>query len=297
MNATSSLGSTQTTSPSSPASRPHWATLAGCTNNHENARGRDFVFLHGLTFDCRMWDPALQALGSEHRAIAFDLPGHGGSPALAQPGLAAVAESIHAAVVDAQLDAPIVVGHSIGGPLAAIYAAAYPAAAVVSIDAPIRLETFAELLSSLRPQLESDGFAAAWSMFQASFHLELVPDPARALLQAGDRPGDRQLQQLVLGYQFDLLQRPLAEVVRWRDEGWQRLRDAQTPYITLHSNPIDHADRAWLNERLPQAEIIVWPVGHHFPHLAHPAQFAALLTGLGAGLPPSASPATGRATK
>jgi pimeloyl-ACP methyl ester carboxylesterase len=166
--------------------------------------------------------PILDALAPDHRAIAFDLPGHGDSPALAQPGLAAVAESIHAAVLDARLD---------------------------------------------------------------GFHLELLPDPARTLLHAGNRPADRHLQQLVLAYQSDLLQRPLDEVVRWRDEGWDRIRDAPTPYITLHSNPIDHPDRVWLNERLPQAEIIVWPVGHHFPHLAHPARFAALLTGLAAGLP------------
>jgi pimeloyl-ACP methyl ester carboxylesterase len=285
MNPTSSTSGKQAAGPSAPASRPQWAGLAKRANGHESARGRSFVFLHGLTFDCRMWDPILGALGSDHRAIAFDLPGHGDSPALAQPGLGAVAESIHAAVVDAELDAPIVVGHSIGGPLAAIYAASYPAAAVVSIDAPIRLETFAQLLSSLRPQLEGDGFAAAWAMFQASFHLELLPDPARTLLQAGDRPADRHLQQLVLSYQFDLLQRPLDEVVRWRDDGWARLRDAQTPYITLHSNAVDHPDRVWLNQRLPQAEIIVWPVGHHFPHLAHPARFTALLTGLAAGLP------------
>ena len=285
MNTTSSTGSEQAARPSAPASRPQWASLAGRANGHESAPGRSFVFLHGLTFDCGMWQPIVDALAPAHRAIAFDLPGHGDSPALAQSGLAAVAESIHAAVLDARLDAPIVVGHSIGGPLAAIYAAAYPAAAVVSIDAPIRVEAFAQLLSSLRSQLEGDGFAAAWSVFQASFHLELLSDSERALLQAGDRPADRHLQQLVLGYQSDLLKRPLEEVVRWRDEGWRRLRDAQTPYITLHSNPVDHPDRMWLNQRLPQAEIIVWPVGHHFPHLAHPARFTALLTGLAAGLP------------
>jgi hypothetical protein len=31
-------------------------------------------------------------------------------------------------------------------------------------------------------------------------------------------------------------------------------------------------------QRLPQAETVVWPVGHHFPHLAYPDRFAALLT-------------------
>jgi pimeloyl-ACP methyl ester carboxylesterase len=285
MNTTSSTGTTPTMNPSPPASRPQWAGLAGRPHGREDGAGRSFVFLHGLTFDSRMWDPVLAALPPDHRSIAFDLPGHGHSPALPQHNLATVVAAIHHAVLDAQLDAPILVGHSIGGPLAALYAAQHPAAAVVSVEAPIRLEPFAQLLRSLRSQLKGDGFAEAWSIFQASFHLELLPDPARALLQAGDRPGDHQLQQLVLGYQSDLLERPLDEVVRWRDDGLRRLGAARTPYLTLHANPLDRSDRAWLNDRLPQAEIVVWPVEHHFPHLAHPARFAALLTGLAAGLP------------
>jgi hypothetical protein len=48
---------------------------------------------------------------------------------------------------------------------------------------------------------------------------------------------------------------------------------------------VDQEERAFLDDRLPHAEIVVWPVGHHFPHLADPARFAAMLTGLAAGLP------------
>ena len=35
------------------------------------APGRAFVFLHGLTFDHRMWDPVLEALHASHPAIAL----------------------------------------------------------------------------------------------------------------------------------------------------------------------------------------------------------------------------------
>jgi pimeloyl-ACP methyl ester carboxylesterase len=113
--------------------------------------------------------------------------------------------------------------------------------------------------------------------------MELLPAADRALLRAGDRPGDDSMRRLVLSYQSDLLHRPLEEVLRERDEGLDRLRAADVPYLTLHPCPTDPGDTAWLHERLPQAEIVVWPVGHHFPHLAHPARFAALLTGLAAG--------------
>ena len=269
------------TSPNTSPQR--WTGLAGRAHGDERAPRVPFVFLHGLTFDSRMWGPVLDALPSGHRAIAFDLPGHGGSAPLPLHSLPVVADAIHEAVLDAGLGTPIVVGHSIGGPLAAIYAARHPAAAVVSVDAPVRLEPFAQLLRSLHPQLAGDGFRQAWEIYQDSWHVELLRPADRALLSGGDRPGDNTLRQLVLGYQSDLLERPLAEVLRERDEGLSRLRVAGVPYLTLHSCPLDPADTAWLQARLPQAEIAVWRVGHHFPHLAHPARFAALLTGLAAG--------------
>ena len=112
--------------------------------------------------------------------------------------------------------------------------------------------------------------------------MELLPDATRALLKAGDRPGDERLKQQVLTYQADLLQGPLEDVMRWRDAGMSRLREAGTPYLTLHSSDIDRSDRAWLSDRLPNAEILVWPVRHHFPHLSDPTRFAALVTGFAA---------------
>jgi pimeloyl-ACP methyl ester carboxylesterase len=264
-------------------SQPRWAGLAGRTLGDARAHGAPCVFLHGLTFDRRMWDPVLDALPFGHRAIAFDLPGHGGSPELPQHGLAVVAEAVHEAVLDADLDAPIVVGHSIGGTLAGIYAATYPAGGVVTVTTPLRLEPFAQLLRSLRAQLAGDGFAEAWALYQDSWHMELLTSAQRALLRAGDRRGDDALRQLVLSYQSDLLAGPLDDVLRERDERLSQFRTAGTPYLSLHACPIDPADGAWLHQRLPQAEILVWPVGHHFPHLAHPARLAALLTGLAGG--------------
>ena len=262
------------------ASRVRWGGLAG-RQHGEGSNGRpSFVLLHGLTFDRRMWDPVLEELPESHRAVAFDLPGHGGSPMLATKGLAAVVEAIHDAVNAAGLEKPIMVGHSIGGPLAAIYASQYPAAAVVSVEAPIRLEPFADMLRTIGPQLRGDGFKRVWSGLQMSWRMDLLPPARRALLRAGEEPS----QEIVLGYQWDLLERPLDEVVRWRDAGLATLREAGTPYVALQANAVDPIDRAFLRERLPQAELLVWPVEHHFPHLADPVRFASLLAGLAAGL-------------
>ena len=261
------------------ASRIRWGDLAGRECGRSRVGGKTFVFLHGLTFDRLMWDPVMAALSEDHHAIALDLPGHGGSPTLERPGLEAVAEALQEAVLDAGGGAPIIVGHSIGGPIATIYAAKYPSAGVVSIEAPIRLEPFATLLRSLRPQLTGEGFAEIWARFQESWHVELVPAEWRDLLRAGRQAS----QQLVLDYQSDLLARPLEDVVRVRDQGLDRLRNAGTPYLVLHANVVDPAELAWLAKRVPQARSVVWPVRHHFPQLADPARFAVLLAGFEAG--------------
>jgi len=248
--------------------------LAGREHGDREAVGPGFVLLHGLTFDRRMWDPVLDALPVTRRALALDLPGHGGSPGLDEPGLAAVVDAVHEAVLAAELDAPILVGHSIGGPLAAIYGATYPASGVVSVDAPIRFEAFAGLLRSLRPQLTGDGFDDAWAQLRAGLRIERVPARYRDLLQAGEDA----LQQVFLDYQWDMLERPLEDLVRWRENGLSELRRSAIPYITLQTDEVDQATRAWLLRRVPQAEIHVWPVGHHFPHLEDPDRFAALLS-------------------
>ena len=72
------------------------------------------VLLHGLTFDRRMWRPALEELNRldpGRRAIAVDLPGHGESPDAASYDLAATVQQVHEVVLDAGLVEPVLVGH------------------------------------------------------------------------------------------------------------------------------------------------------------------------------------------
>jgi len=248
-----------------------WAGLAGRDHGDRNVPDPAFVLLHGLTFDRRMWYPVLDALPDGRRAIALDLPGHGGSPALSRPGLEPVVDAVHDAVLAAGLDAPIMVGHSIGGPIAGIYASSYPASGVVSVDAPVRFEPFAEQLRTLRPQLEGEGFDRAWEFFRESMRFDLLDDAQRAYLS--ERPS----RELFLSYQADLLERPLEAAIRWRDDGLSRVNRSRIPYVALHTKPVDPDERAFVVERLPQAEVLVWPVEHHFPHVADPERFARLL--------------------
>jgi pimeloyl-ACP methyl ester carboxylesterase len=251
--------------------RVRWAGLSGREHGDPDAAGPAFVLLHGLTFDRRMWDPVLDALPRSRRAIALDLPGHGGSSPLRGRGLAAAVDAVHEAVLEAGLESPILVGHSIGGPIASIYAASRPASGVVSVDTPLRFEPFAEHMRALRPQLAGD-FDRTWARFRESMGIDRLTAGRRAHLH------ERASRELVLAYQADLLERPLAEVADWRNAGLRRLRDAGIPYVSLYAGPVAPEERSFVAERLPEARVLVWPVAHHFPHVAEPQRFARLLT-------------------
>ena len=119
------------------------------------------VFIHGWTCDLTFWRgqaPVYQ----KHRSLLIDLPGHGASD---KPAVAYTAErfarAIEAVMRDAKVDRAVLVGHSMGGPVAFEFMRLFPdqTQAIVLVDAFIpkgaadkaQLEP---LLQSLRsPQL------------------------------------------------------------------------------------------------------------------------------------------------
>jgi pimeloyl-ACP methyl ester carboxylesterase len=247
---------------------------------HSNA---DFLFLHGLTFDHHMWDPAVAGLPAGARALALDLPGHGDAPALDRHHVEDVVSAVHAAALAAGMEAPIVVGHSAGGLLATVYASRHPAAALVNVDQPLAPPApFLHGVRQLEAQLRGPGFPQVWAMFQASMHMELVPPAGRDLLRAGEQAA----QDVVLSYWDEVFALTVAEVADLLDDALMAVRDSGVPVVAMYGDPVGPEVRAWVGERLPAADIVVWPVGHHFPHLAHPERFAGLLRGVAASVSP-----------
>ena len=259
--------------------------LAAHLRGHNNGTfATPLVFVHGLTFDHRMWEPVLAALPPGRRALALDLPGHGGSPPRDAHDPEALADAIHETVEAAGIERPIIVGHSAGALAAIAYAAEHGAPAVVNVDMPLYQEPFARQLKALSPELHGDAFLQTWARFRESMHQERLPAGMRRLLRAGEAVK----QELLLSYWQPLFENPLEAVTPWIDDLLARLGDI--PYLTLYGSEPDADERAYVRSRLPHAEIGVWPVGHHFPHLADPGRFAAALTGI--SVVPSGNPST-----
>ena len=114
------------------------------------------VFLHGLTFDRGTWRPIIERLDGSVWSIAIDLPAHGESGGTPGP-LDEVAALVHELLGGLGVERPIVVGHSMSGGLAALYAAAHATRGVVVVDLGPDIRPFAELAHQLEPALRGPG--------------------------------------------------------------------------------------------------------------------------------------------
>jgi 3-oxoadipate enol-lactonase len=98
-----------------------------------DAANTPLVFLHGIGGAARAWRGQLNAFGDRYRAIAWDMPGYGGSAPLATVSMASLADALRDFLGQLGAIQPILVGHSIGGMIVQQWLVKYPtsAAAVV----------------------------------------------------------------------------------------------------------------------------------------------------------------------
>ncbi|MGY4286845.1 3-oxoadipate enol-lactonase [Bradyrhizobium sp. LM2.7] len=73
------------------------------------------IFLHGIGGAARAWRHQLATFDDRFHAIAWDMPGYGGSVPLASVSIAALADALQQFIEQLGATKPILVGHSIGG--------------------------------------------------------------------------------------------------------------------------------------------------------------------------------------
>jgi pimeloyl-ACP methyl ester carboxylesterase len=231
--------------------------------------GVPIVLLPGLTFTRAAWRPIVERLGDRVSTIAVDLPAHGES---AGPpcDLADVAAQVHELLDGLGIAAPIVVGHSMSGSIAMIYAATYPVRGAVSVDAALDVRPFARGVQQLEPALRGADFAAAFAPFQRSMGLELVPEPLRSV--ALDAQAVR--QEVVLGYWDQLLRTDADALQAWVEELAGRIT---APCLAVFGHRLPADERAYVRRLVPHVRLEEWDGRGHFVHLAEADRFAARL--------------------
>jgi 3-oxoadipate enol-lactonase len=86
--------------------------------HREHGSGVPVVLLHGVGGAAVGWAPQLAHLGARRRAIAWDMPGYGGSAPLAAMTFPALADALARLLDTLAIDAAHLVGHSMGGMVA-----------------------------------------------------------------------------------------------------------------------------------------------------------------------------------
>lgn len=94
----------------------------------EGGRGETVLLLHGFGSDESCWNRVAKFLTKRYHVVAPDLPGWGSSTRIATASYAYPdqVERVHRIVQELKLDRFHLVGHSMGGGIAARYAAQYP---------------------------------------------------------------------------------------------------------------------------------------------------------------------------
>ena len=123
----------------------------------ETGSGFPLLMPHEFLGNCRCWQPLMERLKSHYHCIALDLLGFGDSakPAI-RYDIATEVAFVHQFLQAKKLPACYIVGHSLGGWVAAAYALAYPEvvqALLLAAPAGIRDDSFCRRYEHLRPLL------------------------------------------------------------------------------------------------------------------------------------------------
>lgn len=228
--------------------------------------GAPLVFIHGLTFDRSTWEAIVDRLADRFTCLAIDLPGHGGSEGPPRP-FDDVALAVHQLLGELGIEPPVVVGHSMGGGLAGIYAAHHPARGLVMVDQAPYVRPFAAMVHQLEPALRSEKFRAAFEPIRQTIGVELLPEPQRTSILAGQRID----QDLILGYWDELLSTTPDELQARIDRD---LKAISVPVLAVFGQTVDATTREHLLGQFPSVDIVEWPGLGHMVHLMEPERFA-----------------------
>jgi pimeloyl-ACP methyl ester carboxylesterase len=139
----SAHGRVSTNDEKAPAGESRFTTLDGARVHYVNyGKGSEaLVLIHGWTMNVDNWRDQIPVFAKGNRVIALDLPGHGRSdkPQITY-SMELFARAVEAVMSDAKVKRAVLVGHSMGTPIARQFYRKYPekTLAIVIVDGPLR---------------------------------------------------------------------------------------------------------------------------------------------------------------
>jgi pimeloyl-ACP methyl ester carboxylesterase len=228
--------------------------------------GSPLLFIHGLTFDRSTWGPIVEQLTDRFTCVAVDLPGHGESQG-PHRRVDDVALAVHHLLGGLAIEAPVVIGHSMGGAIAAGYVAHHSARGLVMVDQAPYIRPFAAMLHQFEPALRSESFRAAFEPIRQTIGVELLPEPQRSSILARQRID----QELILSYWNEVLDTTPDEMQARID---CEMRAVAVPALAVFGQTLDAKTSEHLRGHLLSVETEEWPDLGHMVHLMEPERFA-----------------------
>lgn len=228
------------------------------------------VFIHGWCCNRGQWDAPFDAFAKDHRVVRLDLAGHGdSSDTRTDWAIENFAVDVQRVVEHLNLRNVILVGHSMGGPVALVAAANMPArvVGVIGVDTlhdaewefpPAMIEEFAK-------QFETDFHGTMDSFFDGMYsHL---PDVDPAVLERLKRDALNNEPSMAAGV-----------MLHFGHIDTKRLfRNCPVPIRCINAAEPNKTFTERNRKYNPRFDAVLMQGVGHWPHVEKPAEFNALL--------------------
>ena len=228
------------------------------------------VFVHGGMADRTFWNSQLEAFAKSSRTIALDLAGHGESGwNRAKWGIPEFGADVRAVVEAEDLGRVVILGNSLGGPVAIEAALLMPdrTVGVVGVD------TFQDLGRRIEPEEarhQADAFGADYPgtlkvMLRRLFHPDVDPDFMADIERRMARPSPEVVRLMFLG-------------LGGYDSG-ASARKLNIPIRAVNGD-LYPTDIEKIRTIKPDFDAVVMTHTGHYPMLEKPKEFNRLLAGV-----------------
>jgi pimeloyl-ACP methyl ester carboxylesterase len=225
------------------------------------------VFIHGWSCDGRYWRGQVPHFSQQHRVVTLDLAGHGHSGLEREDfTMPAFGEDVKAVLEDLDVEQALLIGHSMGGPVAVEAARLMPerVIGIVGVDTFHNVAeeiTEAQIDEMLEP-IQQD-FVSATRHFVASMLLEETDATLRDWIVQDMSAAPPQVATSAMQ---DMLTRHA------EGEAAQHFEELTIPVVAINADlwPTDiEANR----QLLPEFDAVIMEGSDHFLHMARPAEF------------------------
>lgn len=242
----------------------------------QGAGDPSLVFIHCWSCDRHLWENQVSVFAKNHRVVTIDLPGHGESgQGRKKWSIEEYGEDVKRVVTKLDLKRVVLVGSSMGGPIALEAARRMPerVVAIVPVDTLQNVENKIppDQLQAILKQLRADYKGTVTGLMNQYFFAPGTPAAVktRVLNETISRPPELSLAIL--------------EAVMTYDQA-RGLREVKVPIRAINSdlNPT----KLEVNRKYaPQFDAVVIKGVGHYPMLENPARFNELLTEIISSLP------------